>query len=171
MTSGKPRGDASPSARYGAVQLVDEALLDRTLDRARSSPRGRTNHNFHPNDQSNPHRFLNALVRGTYCAPHRHLSPPKSETFLALRGEVAVFLFDDSGEVVARHWLGRDGLYGVDIPAGHWHTIATLTETSVCFEIKPGPWDPASDKEFAPFAPREGEPGAAAYLQALLARV
>jgi len=151
------------------IQLLDQALIDRTLDRARCAPRGRTNHNFHPSDLANPHRFLNALVRGTYCPPHRHADPPKSETFLVLQGEVAVFLFDDTGTVKARHILGRDGVLGIDIAAGHWHCIAALSETAVCFEVKPGPWDPSSDKQLASFAPREGEAGVAAYVERLVA--
>lgn len=164
-------GRDAPGAPLGAVQLLDRALLDETVERARRAPRGRTNFNFHPDAAANPHRFLNALTRGTYCAPHRHWAPPKSESFLVLRGEVAVFLFDDTGTVVASHLLGRDGLLGVDIPPGHWHSIATLTDTAVCYEVKPGPWEPSTDKDFAPWAPREGDPRAPAYLESLLAQI
>ena len=151
------------------VQLLDQALIDRTLERAKSSARLRTNHNFHAGPEDNPHRFLNALTRGTYCAPHRHLNPPKSESFLALRGEVAFFLFDDGGNVREAHVLGRGDLLGIDVQAGEWHTVATLTDTAVCYEVKPGPWDPTTDKDFASWAPREGDPGAPAYLERLLA--
>ena len=35
--------------------------------------------------------------------------------------------------------------------------------------MKPGPYSQANDKDFAPWAPREGEPGAAEYLERLLA--
>jgi cupin fold WbuC family metalloprotein len=153
------------------VQLLDQALIDRTLERAKNSPRLRTNHNFHASPEANPHRFLNAFSRNSYCAPHRHSSPPKSESFLALRGEVAFFLFDDGGEVREAHVLGRDGLLGIEVEAGEWHTVATLTDTAICYEVKPGPWDPSNDKEFAPWAPREGDPRAPAYLESLLARV
>ena len=153
------------------IKLLDRALIEATLARALSSPRGRTNHNFHENDLDNPHRFLNAILRGSYCAPHCHSAPPKSETFLVLAGEVAVFLFDDTGAVVETHVLGRDGLVGIDIAPGRWHSIASLSESAVCFEVKPGPWDPASDKQFAPFAPREGDAAAPAYLAHLLAGV
>lgn len=154
--------------RDPGVKLLDRALIESTLARARSSARGRTNYNFHDDDGANPHRFLNALLRGSYCAPHRHSTPPKSETFLVLTGEVAVFLFDDSGLVVEHHVLGRDGLLGIDIAPARWHTIATLSESAVCFEVKPGPWDPTSDKQFAPFAPREGDAEASDYLERLL---
>lgn len=155
----------------GAVQLIDEALLEATLARAVVSPRGRINHNFHPDLASNPHRFLNAWTRGSYAAPHRHLQVPKPESFVMLRGELALFVFDDAGAVTERHVLGRDGVLGVDLAPGLWHTVAALTETAVCFEVKAGPYDAATDKEFAPWAPREGDPGAAEYLARLLASV
>lgn len=150
------------------VQLIDVTLLELLTARARTSPRLRTNHNFHSSPADNPHRFLNALARGTYSAPHRHLNPPKAESFVALQGEVAVFLFDDEGGVAARHVLGRQGVLGIDIPAGVWHSIAALTDTAVCFEVKPGPYEASNDKELARFAPLEGDPAADAYLARLL---
>jgi cupin fold WbuC family metalloprotein len=150
------------------IQLIDQALLERTVGQALDAPRLRKNYNFHQSASDNPHRFLNALARGTYCQPHRHLNPPKSESFLALRGEVAFFVFDELGEVRERHVLGRGTLLGVDIEPGVWHSIAVLTDTAVCYEVKPGPWDPTTDKDFATWAPREGDPGAAAYLDKLL---
>jgi cupin fold WbuC family metalloprotein len=151
------------------IQLIDQALLDRTIQKALAAPRLRTNHNFHESAQHNPHRFLNALVRGTYCPPHRHLNPPKSESFLALRGEIVFFVFDDDGTVRERHVLGRDSLLGIDVEPGVWHSIAVLTDTAVCYEVKPGPWDPGTDKDYPAWAPREGDPRAGAYLQELLA--
>jgi cupin fold WbuC family metalloprotein len=155
----------------GAVQLIDDALMDATLTRAAASPRGRINHNFHPDMASNPHRFLNAWTRGSYAAPHRHLQVPKPESFIVLRGELALFVFDDRGEVTDRFVLGRNGVWGIDLAPGLWHTVTALTETAVCFEVKAGPYDAATDKEFAPWAPGEGEPGAAEYLARLVALV
>jgi len=153
------------------IRRIDDTLLDETVLRAQNSARLRTNHNFHQDATDNPHRFLNALARGTYCAPHRHVTPPKSETFLVLRGRVALFTFDDRGDVLETYRLGEGGLHGVDLDPGVWHSIAVLSDTAVCFEVKPGPWEPASDKDFASFAPREGDPKVPAYLASLLARV
>lgn len=152
-------------------QLIDVALLETTLARARTTPRLRTNHNFHENDAANPHRFLNAMLRGTYCTPHRHSEPPKSESFLVLRGVVVVFLFDEEGSVTSRHVLGVDGVLGIDIPAGVWHSVAVLSASAVVFEVKPGPYLPTNDKEFAAWAPPEGDERAPAYLAGLLASV
>lgn len=128
------------------------------------------NHNFHAGPSDNPHRFLNVMLRGTYVQPHRHLDPPKSETFLVLEGRAAVFLFDDEGGVIRRIDLDASGIPGVDLAPGLWHTVVPLTDRVVCFEVKPGPWEPASDKEFGAWAPREGSEDATAYLQGLLNR-
>lgn len=151
------------------VQLIDQALLDHVVSRAIGSERGRVNHNFHAGPEDNPHRFLNALTRGSYCAPHRHATPPKAESFLVLSGEVLVVIFGEQGEIQERHVLGRAGLWGIDIVPGAWHTIAAVSPTAVCYEVKPGPWDPATDKEFASWAPREGDVRAAAVLESWLA--
>jgi len=153
------------------VQLIDDALLDATLARARLSPRGRINHNFHSDASANPSRFLNAWTRGSYAAPHRHLLVPKPESFILLRGEMVLFLFDDAGVVTEHFILGRDGVVGVDVAPGLWHTVAALSDTAICYEVKPGPYDATTDKQFAPWAPREGEPAAAEYLSRLLAGV
>jgi cupin fold WbuC family metalloprotein len=152
------------------VQLLNAALFEALIERARQSPRRRTNHNFHRSMEENPHRFLNVMVRGTYIAPHRHCDPPKHESFLVLEGELAFFTFDDAGKIASTVVLGRDAV-GIDIQPGVWHTLAVLSEHAVCYEVKPGPYSAANDKDFAPWAPREGEPGTAAYLEKLIAAV
>ena len=120
--------------------------------------------------EDNPHRFLNVMVRGTYIPPHRHCDPPKSESFLVLEGELAFITFDDAGQITRTLILGRDAL-GVDIQPGVWHTMAVLTAHVVCFEVKPGPYSAATDKDFAPWAPRENDRRAKAYLERLVTSV
>jgi cupin fold WbuC family metalloprotein len=156
----------------GEVKLISSGLFEPLAGRAAASPRRRINHNFHESAGDNPHRFLNVLLRGTYIQPHRHTTPPKAETFLVLEGEAEVILFDDHGAVTARHPLGVETpggrVWGIDLPPGVWHTVLPRTDRAVCFEVKPGPWEPASDKEFAPWAPAEGSPDAAEYCRKLL---
>ena len=151
-----------------SIQLLDSALFESLIQRARQAPRLRVNHNFHAAMEDNPHRFLNVMIKGTYIAPHRHLDPPKAESFLVLLGKMAFFTFDDSGRVVTTHIIGQD-LVGIDIQPGVWHTMTPLTPEAVCYEVKPGPYSAANDKDFAPWAPREGDPAAAAYLENLTA--
>ena len=153
------------------IQILNRALFSDLIERARQSPRLRTNHNFHSSMEDNPHRFLNVMVRGTYIAPHRHLNPPKPESFLVLEGEVAFFTFDDSGHVTRTDVLGRGDVLGIDIAPGIWHTLAPLSPHAVCYEVKPGPYSAASDKDFAPWAPREGDASAAVYLEQIVSTI
>ncbi|MBV9744787.1 MAG: WbuC family cupin fold metalloprotein, partial [Acidobacteriia bacterium] len=60
-------------------------------------------------------------------------------------------------------------VWGIDVAPGVWHTILARSARVICFEVKPGPWDPASDKDFAPWAPAEKDPAAAGYLEKLIA--
>jgi len=50
-----------------------------------------------------------------------------------------------------------------------WHSVAVLSPHAVCYEVKPGPYSQATDKDFAPWAPHEGDPAAFAYLARLVA--
>lgn len=104
------------------VQLITEELLQTVIERAKQSPRRRINHNFHSGADDNPHRFLNVFLKGSYVQPHRHLHPPKAESFLVLRGQMGAFLFDDAGKVIGRHLLGPGFNWGIDIAPGVWHT-------------------------------------------------
>jgi cupin fold WbuC family metalloprotein len=153
------------------IHLISESLFNTVANHAAASLRRRMNHNFHSGPTDNPHRFLNVLLRGTYVRPHRHLDPPKAESFLVLEGVADVVLFDDYGSITNRYRLGADSpeghLWGVDLSPGVWHTIVAKTERVVCFEVKPGPWEPANDKEFATWAPAETDPAAASYRNAL----
>lgn len=150
------------------IQLINQDLIETLLNGAEESPRRRINHNFHPSLADNPHRFLNVMLRDSYFTPHRHLNPPKSETFVVLAGTLAFFIFNEDGSIQACHILGDDSLNrGIDIAPGLWHCLAVLSETCVCFEVKPGPYEQQTDKEFAPWAPQEGDQACAAYLQQL----
>ncbi len=151
------------------VQLIDRPLIDQLVGRARQSPRRRMNHNFHASLEENPSRFLNIFLRGSYVRPHRHIDPPKSESFIVLEGRLAVFIFDDDGRVTRSEVLAPDrGVFGVDLDPGVWHTVTAVSREAICFEVKPGPYVPASDKDFASWAPGESDPAAAAYLETLV---
>jgi cupin fold WbuC family metalloprotein len=150
------------------VATIDSGLIARILEKARAAPRRRTNHNFHASAEDNPHRFLNVLLEGTYIRPHRHRDPPKAETFLVLEGQVVLWVFDNDGNVVETHLLDGDGpVRGVDVPAGVYHALTAVSDHAVCFEVKPGPYRAETDKEFAAWAPAEGDAAAADYLNSL----
>ena len=155
-----------------AFQLIDAGLFERVLDQARQSPRRRMNFNFHSAPDDNAHRFLNVMLEGTYVRPHRHITPRKAEAFLVLEGRVAIFLFDEDGNVTAGKALGGpDAPVGIDIAPGEWHGLAVLSPHAVTYEVKPGPYSPAGDKQFASWAPAEGDAGVPEYLNRLRERL
>ncbi|HKP94790.1 MAG TPA: WbuC family cupin fold metalloprotein [Fibrobacteria bacterium] len=157
--------------------VLDNALAEEVLGRARVSPRLRANHCFHrPADRLQ--RMVNAALRGSYFAPHRHKDPDKLEIFTILTGRVMVITFDDSGGILDRAVLSRDaGAAGgpeswqVEIPPGTWHTLAVLSPEAVLYEVIDGSYDAKTHKRFAPWAPPESDQEAArAYLAELLRR-
>ncbi|MFH1144156.1 MAG: WbuC family cupin fold metalloprotein [Candidatus Eisenbacteria bacterium] len=160
-----------PSSAAGAVRYVTVRQLDRLAGEAALHPRGRINHNFHELDDPYQ-RMLNIVQPGSYVRPHRHRRPPKSESFVVVRGEMGFFVFDDEGVLLESRCIGPGrGTLLVDLLPGVWHTIAALESDTVIFEGKNGPYDPQTDKEFAPWAPPEGDQAAVGYLADLLARL
>jgi len=149
---------------------VDAALLDQKTRDAAENPRLREIHRLHLRDEETMHRMLNVLQPGSYVRPHRHLDPPKSEAFILLRGRLGFIQFDDDGTVRPENCLLLDrdcGALAVDAREGRWHAIVVLAPDTAAFEVKPGPYSSMSDKDFAPFAPAETDPGAKAYLKGL----
>jgi cupin fold WbuC family metalloprotein len=155
---------------HAAATFIDRDLVQRKAYDARRSERKREIHTFHDGDADPLQRMLNALQPGSYVRPHRHLDPPKSESLVLLQGVLAYASFRDDGTQDDESFilldLGRD-VYGCDIRPGVWHTIFALAPDTVVFEVKPGPYSPATDKDFAPWAPPEYSSEAAPYLAQL----
>jgi cupin fold WbuC family metalloprotein len=148
----------------GGVEIIDTDRMAGLTARAAGSPRLRANHNLHPILADPVQRFLNAMEPGTYVRPHRHSDPERWELFLALSGSAVILTFDGLGRVVERAEVAERGsVRGVEVPAGVWHAVACLEAGTVLFELKPGPYVPASDKDFASWAPAEGQPECAVF--------
>lgn len=133
----------------------DRKLLDDMLARAAESPRLRVNHDLRNSTEDTSQRMLNALAVGTVVPIHRH--EDTAETVVCLCGKLVEILYEEVQEFdtdavsgvtdvvrksrfqeVARHLLcPAEGKYGMQIPAGAWHTIEVL-EPSVIFEAKDG---------------------------------
>ena len=122
------------------MNLIDKQRLDAVLEKARESERLRMNDNFHDALDAPAQRLLNALEVGTELPIHRHRHT--AETYILLRGKLAVVFYDDNKIETERVILNpKTEDYGVHIPIGQWHTIEVL-ESSVIFEVKDGPYTP-----------------------------
>ncbi|MBC7907321.1 MAG: WbuC family cupin fold metalloprotein [Rhodospirillaceae bacterium] len=146
------------------MKVVDAMQLERMSDLAREVPRRRTHFNLHDELTDPVQRVVIALEPGTYVRPHRH-GDGVWELFVVLEGACAVLIFDDEGSVIQRVQLIPGGARLAQVPVGAWHSVVALAPGTIAFEVKPGPYVPATDKNFAAWAPQEGEPGTSAMVR------
>lgn len=150
------------------MKIIDTSMLAELSARAKINPRLRQNFNLHESNAEPCQRLLNAIEPGSYVRPHRHLTYPKPESFVGVRGKVALLIFDDAGNVEKVVPIGpQESAAGADLPPGVWHTVVCLEEGSVFYEAKPGPFDPRQTSDMAPWAPEEGSPEVKGYLEKL----
>ena len=149
------------------IQLIHSSLLDETSRKASDSSRLRMNYNIHTRLDDPLNRMLNALEPSTYIRPHRHLSPPKTEAFIVLRGELDVLIFDEAGNLLQKYKLNPEtGNYGMDIPAGVWHSMIITQPETVIYEVKEGPFTPIIPDDFASWSPNpDDEEGVKAFFR------
>jgi cupin fold WbuC family metalloprotein len=155
---------------HSDIAIVNQDMLAMKSRDARCSMRRRDIHVLHTGDSDVLQRMLNALQPGSYIRPHRHSNPPKAEAIVLLQGTLGYVTFDDMGTPQEEHFVLLDrsrGVFAIDTRAHVWHTFFALEGDVVVFEVKPGPYVPSSDKDFAPWAPPEHSEAATTYLAAL----
>jgi cupin fold WbuC family metalloprotein len=152
------------------LALLDHALIDRTVQYARESPRRRVIAPLHRSETDALHRMLNAVQPDSYVRPHRHRDPPKAEAWIVLRGSLLFFTFSEDGAIEEQVALSAAGpRFGVDLVPGIYHSFIALEPDTVIYEVKSGPYVASNDKAFAPWSPPEGSDLARHYMQQLLA--
>jgi len=163
----KPDYPAALSSPVLPVTPIDVNLLVESVEASRESPRGRIILPLHKQGNDPLQRMLNALQPNSYIHPHRH-AVERGESLIVVSGTLLCLFFNDAGGVEQSFRLqaGSD-LFGVDIDGGVWHCFMALEPDTVLFEVKPGPYNAETDKEFALWAPEECSPEAAGYLEAL----
>ncbi len=148
------------------MKLITSELVDKLTAQAAAAPRKRAHYNLHPTLDDNVQRLCIAMEPGTYVRPHRHSDPETWEVLIILRGSLALLIFDDSGRVSERVVLTTGGpVTGVEFPQNTWHAPAALAPGTVVFEIKQGPYVPVAEINHAAWAPPEGKPETAKFLE------
>ena len=141
------------------TKRITSSLLTELDRKAAASPRLRTNHNLHEAPEASVQRLAVKLRHGTYIRPHRHKS--RWELGIVLQGEMDLVLFNDEGLLTERVRMAPNGsTLLMELPAGQWHSYVCVSDTATFFEVKEGPYDPATSSEFAPWAPAEGDQAA-----------
>lgn len=145
------------------IKRITQELLDDISDQARSSPRLRQNYNLHDLSEK-VQRFINVLQPGTYVRPHRHYRTAGMngfEFFLVFQGELGIIIMDKDGQILEKEQVSASGsTRGIELPEGTYHTLVALVPDTVILELKEGPYDPTTDKEFLDAFPAEGTPAA-----------
>jgi len=128
------------------MEIINLELLNSITKKAQESPRLRMNYNYHKSPNSKAQRLLNALEPGTELPIHRHQYT--SETYILLKGRLKVLFYAENHELISSSELDpAKGVYGVDIPAGQWHTVEVLETGTVIFEVKDGPYMPIAEDD------------------------
>jgi cupin fold WbuC family metalloprotein len=91
----------------------------------------------------------------------------KIEKIYILEGRLAVFFFDDAGEITKTTILEKGGIGMIAVPAFTWHTYAMLTEYAITYETMMGKYDPQTWKDFFTIAPAENTKESIEYLKRL----
>lgn len=143
------------------MRLITAAHLADMAAAAGTAPRRRTHATLHDESADPVQRVVIALQPGTYVRPHRH-ADTVWELFAVLDGALAVLTFDAAGKVTGRHELRPGGDRIAQLAPGQWHSVVALAPDTLALEVKPGPYRPTTDKDFAAWTPAEGQDGAAA---------
>lgn len=142
-----------------SIKRLNQELLNKIAQQARTSPRLRQNYNFHDLTEK-VQRFINVLQPGTYIRPHRHLRVTGIngfEFFLVCQGELGIIILNESGQILDRELVSANGaVRGIELPEGTYHTLVALAPDTMILELKEGPYDSTTDKEFLNAFPLEG---------------
>lgn len=124
------------------MKLINTDLFDEITDKAIASERLRMNYNFHDSSEAPSQRMLNALEPGTKIPIHKH--DHTAENYIVLKGSIRIEFYDSEKHLIECAIIDpKEGIYGIDIPAGQLHTLISLQRGTIIFECKDGPYVPA----------------------------
>ncbi len=125
---------------------IDIDFIKELWTGAAASPRLRMNYDMRNSSADTSQRMLNALLPGTPVPIHRHEST--EESVICLCGKLEEMFYEECAtceggfKEIARYTLcPNEGKYGVQVPAGMWHSINVI-EPSAIFEAKDGAYAP-----------------------------
>lgn len=112
---------------------------------------------LHDSPDAALHEMLIAHKKDNYVKPHKHLN--KSESFHIIEGEMDVFIFDMSGEIIRKIQMGdyKSGKsFCYRLSRSEYHTVLPKTKYVVFHEVTNGPFK-REDTVFGKWAPDEEE--------------
>lgn len=140
----------------GKVFQSSKIIIDKGIASSRKSRRKRILLPLHRSQDDRVQRLINFLQPGTYIRPHKHPGKHNVESIIVMRGAIQFIIFDDVGFIENHFTLrGCTDQSLLDIESGVWHSFIVLEKDTVIFEVKKGPYNSQTDKEFALWSPDE----------------
>lgn len=128
------------------MPILQQTILNETIQEACESPRLRMNYNLHESFEDSVQRMFNALEPGTIVPIARH--PYSSETLIMLRGKLRVLIYDDNKNIIEDVVIAPNSdNIGYHIPKGTWHKVESLEHGTICFETREGPYAPVAAED------------------------
>jgi cupin fold WbuC family metalloprotein len=150
------------------VEILGNELFEELTSRAVASPRKRAHHNMHKNVGEPIHRLCIAAEPETYICPHRHSGSYKWELLTVLKGFATVFTYSEDGTVISRTVLDAgEAARGIEIDENVFHNFISEETGTVVLEVKSGPYIPTPEKDFASWAPGEGDNDVPVFMEKL----
>lgn len=106
---------------------------------------------LHPDSSSKFHTMVILERKGKYYRPHKHEN--KGELFQMIEGRMAVFIFDEEGEVIDSCILTPEENFLYKIGDDMYHAVMPLSEVVIYHESKLGPFKGDKDSIYPPWAP------------------
>lgn len=156
------------------MKILNKKILNSLTDRAKTDTRLRKNLNLHDDHLDACQRILNAVEPNSYIRPHRHFKDPKSEFFVVLKGKIVFVTFDSFGNILTSIKLGLMAgcdAFAIEVPPSIWHTVVSLKSGSILLEVKQGPYEQKTSKDYADWAPQENTKAGSNYLVDLKQRL
>lgn len=151
------------------VTYISKEHVNDSIELSKQSPRKRIILPFHKSNEDKLHRMFNALQPGTYIRPHCHMTDNKCESVIVLQGGICFITFKEDGEILSyQNIYANSDIFGVDLEPDTIHSFVVLEPDTLIFEVKPGPYVMANDKDFMPWAPEEGTEEANLFVDKLL---
>ena len=111
---------------------------------------------MHTSPDSPFHDMLIVERQGKYYPPHKHLT--KGESFHIIEGQLAVFSFDDSGNIIDSCVLTNSEHFIYKVGVDMFHAVMPMSDVVVYHESKPGPFLGDKDSITPDWAPDTDNP-------------
>lgn len=133
--------------------LIGDEIIDNLKNLASDSVLRRSRFCLHKNHDDKVQDMVIVICYDCYIPPHRQLKKKKS--YKIIDGAMAVFFFDDNGNIVRKKKIGVIGSqhpFIISFTSSEWHTILPLSDFVIYMETTSGPYI-KEQTEFASWAP------------------